>query len=265
MSSISRNTAHFIRALLVITAQMFSCGLASTNAQGGSGAASVPDPKNNPRVLFERGQAALQQGHLPEAEAAFRSVLVLDPNSTGAYANLGVVYMREKRWKSALAMLHKAEHLSPGVPDVSAFPRAAWLAAARRALASAPARDLSYGDPRGLLPLRTALAGYLARARGVAVTADRIVVCAGFSQALELLAQVLVARGAGLLAVETFGHDGHWQIARGGGLSDGFLWLAGTNTGCGWPVCWDVRMNIGMPLSTRSLYLRSFARPLFLA
>src|ERR1700683_1841311 len=22
-----------------------------------------------------------------------------------------------------------------------------------------------------------------------------------------------------------------------GGLSDGILWLAGTNTGCGWPVC----------------------------
>jgi GntR family transcriptional regulator/MocR family aminotransferase len=108
--------------------------------------------------------------------------------------------------------------LSPGVPDVSAFPRAAWLAAARRALASAPARDLGYGDPRGLLSLRTALAGYLARARGVAVTADRIVICAGFSQALELLAQVLVAGGARELAVETFGHDGHWQIASGGGL-----------------------------------------------
>src|SRR5580693_3181178 len=36
--------------------------------------------------------------------------------------------------------------LRPGFPDVSAFPRAAWLAAARRALAAGPARSLAgYG------------------------------------------------------------------------------------------------------------------------
>jgi len=63
--------------------------------------------------------------------------------------------------------------LRTGVPDVSAFPRQAWLTAGRKALAAAPARALSYTDPRGLPELRTALAGYLARARGVAVTPDR--------------------------------------------------------------------------------------------
>ena len=39
--------------------------------------------------------------------------------------------------------------LRPGVPDLSAFPRAAWLAAARRALTAAPAAAFGYGDPRG--------------------------------------------------------------------------------------------------------------------
>jgi len=109
--------------------------------------------------------------------------------------------------------------LRPGVPDVSTFPRAAWLAAARRALASAPASELGYTDPRGLLPLRAALASYLARARGVAVTPERVVVCAGFAQGLELLSQVLVAGGARQLAIESFGHSGHWRIATGGGLT----------------------------------------------
>jgi GntR family transcriptional regulator / MocR family aminotransferase len=109
--------------------------------------------------------------------------------------------------------------LRPGVPDVSAFPRAAWLAAARRALASAPAAALSYTDPRGLRPLREALAEYLARARGVAVTPDRVVVCAGYSEALGLLCQVLRARGASRLAVEGFGLPAHWQIVADGGLT----------------------------------------------
>jgi GntR family transcriptional regulator / MocR family aminotransferase len=109
--------------------------------------------------------------------------------------------------------------LRPGLPDVSAFPRAAWLAAARRALTAAPARDLiGYASPRGLLPLRQALAEYLARARGVVVTPDRIVVCAGFAQGLELLCDLLRAAGKHTLAVEAYGHEAHRRIAAAAGM-----------------------------------------------
>ena len=66
-------------------------------------------------------------------------------------------------------------NLRPGSPDVSAFPRQAWLAATRKALTAAPAEALGYCDPRGRPELRQALAGYLARARGVQVTPDRVV------------------------------------------------------------------------------------------
>ena len=109
--------------------------------------------------------------------------------------------------------------LRTGVPDVAAFPRQAWLAAGRKALAAAPARALSYTDPRGLPELRTALAGYLARARGVAVTPERVVVCAGFAQGLELLCEALRARGARTLAAEALGHQLHRRIAERGGLA----------------------------------------------
>src|SRR5271165_1037670 len=44
--------------------------------------------------------------------------------------------------------------LRPCAPDVSAFPRTAWLTAARKALAGAPSSDLSYADARGLEVLR---------------------------------------------------------------------------------------------------------------
>jgi GntR family transcriptional regulator / MocR family aminotransferase len=108
--------------------------------------------------------------------------------------------------------------LRPGSPDLSAFPRTAWLAASRRALATAPAGALGYADPRGLEVLRVALAGYLARARGVLVTPDRIVVCSGFAEGLQLLCQVLLARRADKLAVEACGPAGHRQIAVATGL-----------------------------------------------
>ncbi|MET0197363.1 MAG: GntR family transcriptional regulator, partial [Rhodococcus fascians] len=61
----------------------------------------------------------------------------------------------------------RPEHdLRPGRPDQSAFPRAAWMAAARRAVSGAPVDAFGPGDPHGRLELRRALAGYLARTRG---------------------------------------------------------------------------------------------------
>jgi GntR family transcriptional regulator / MocR family aminotransferase len=95
--------------------------------------------------------------------------------------------------------------LRPGSPDLSAFPRTAWLRAARRALAEAPFTALDYADPRGRPELRTALADYLARARGVRAGAERIVVCSGFTQAFWLLCQVLRSWGGGKLATEEYG------------------------------------------------------------
>jgi GntR family transcriptional regulator/MocR family aminotransferase len=118
----------------------------------------------------------------------------------------------------AAAAARNRYNLKPGIPDMTMFPRTAWLSAARKALTSAPARDLGYADPRGLEVLRVALAGYLARVRGVAVTPDRIVVCAGFSQGLELICLALRHRGVRALAVEAYGHAGHRQIAAGTGM-----------------------------------------------
>lgn len=108
--------------------------------------------------------------------------------------------------------------LRPGAPDLTAFPRAAWLSAARKALASAPAADLGYCDPRGLEVLRVAVAEYLGRTRGVRVAPDRIVVCAGFTQGLELVCEVLHASGTRSLAVEGYGHPGHREIVTRAGL-----------------------------------------------
>ena len=95
--------------------------------------------------------------------------------------------------------------LRPGVPDLTSFPRDAWLAAARRALRDAPFDALGYGDPRGRIELRRALAEYLARARGVAASPDRIVVCTGLVQGLHLVRAALDTTWA----AEAYGHAAH--------------------------------------------------------
>jgi len=92
-------------------------------------------------------------------------------------------------------------NLSPGSPDVSEFPRTAWVAATRRALADAPTEALRMGDPRGRPELRNALAEYLARARGVRTSPESIVICAGVRHAVELLTRAV----GGPIAVEAYG------------------------------------------------------------
>ena len=104
--------------------------------------------------------------------------------------------------------------LSPGSPDVSAFPRSAWLSATRHALAGASFGALGYGDPRGQPELRAALAEYVARARGVRATPDRVVVCSGFTQGFRLLCEALRARGARTLAIERYIQPATAEAAR---------------------------------------------------
>lgn len=108
--------------------------------------------------------------------------------------------------------------LSPGVPDLAGFPRAAWLRAERAVLAELSASDLGYGDPRGTPALRRAIAGWLARNRGIRVAADEVVVVAGVAQALGLLSRALRENGITEVAVEDPGSLGTRQHLRHGGL-----------------------------------------------
>ncbi|WP_326679234.1 MocR-like pyridoxine biosynthesis transcription factor PdxR [Streptomyces sp. NBC_01237] len=111
-----------------------------------------------------------------------------------------------------------AHSLKPGSPDLSAFPRAEWLKAARRALTDAPNEAFGYGDPRGRVELRTVLADYLARARGVYAAPERIVICSGFVHGLALLGRVLGQRRVREVAVEAYGLDVHWNLLTQAGL-----------------------------------------------
>ncbi|MEO3762728.1 PLP-dependent aminotransferase family protein [Streptomyces sp. B8F3] len=109
-------------------------------------------------------------------------------------------------------------NLLPGAPDAARFPRAAWAAAARRALTAAPSAAFGHQGPGGRGELRRALAGYLARARGVYAEPERIVVCAGFTGGVRLLAEVLRAEGVRRVAVEPYGLGLHRRLLTDAGL-----------------------------------------------
>ncbi|GAA1980301.1 PLP-dependent aminotransferase family protein [Kitasatospora viridis] len=109
--------------------------------------------------------------------------------------------------------------LRPGLPDVSAFPTRAWLAATRRVLTHARPEVFGGGDPQGRIELRTALADYLGRTRGVITTPDRIVITSGYYQGLGLLGGVLAASGTRTAAVEDPGHNLFREVVQRSGLT----------------------------------------------
>jgi GntR family transcriptional regulator / MocR family aminotransferase len=107
----------------------------------------------------------------------------------------------------------------PSTPDVSTFPRASWLRSLRTALATMTDADLGYGDPGGVAVLRTALADYLGRVRGVAAAPEHIVVTSGFWQGLGLVCRALAETGARRIAFEDPSHPEPRSIATHAGLA----------------------------------------------
>ena len=96
----------------------------------------------------------------------------------------------------------------PSIPELSTFPRTAWLRATRAALNALPDRYFGYSNPRGLTQLRRAVAEYLGRVRGVVADADQVVICNGFAHGLSLVARHLLDSGHSTFAVEDPGHGG---------------------------------------------------------
>jgi GntR family transcriptional regulator / MocR family aminotransferase len=184
------------------------------------------EPGTGRRVALERAiRFAIRDGRLvagtrmPSSRALARELEIARGTVVEAYALLAAEGYLIARQGSATRVADGANafDLEPGVspvvaapafdlrggrPNLDAFPRSWWLAAARRAFRDVSSRAFDYGDPRGRPELRQALASYLTRARGVQVSPSQLVVCSGFIQGLGLLAQALLWRGAFNLALE---------------------------------------------------------------
>jgi GntR family transcriptional regulator/MocR family aminotransferase len=103
-------------------------------------------------------------------------------------------------------------------PDVSQFPRAAWLRSIRRVLNETPHMSFAYLDGRGADELREALSDYLNRVRGTSAQPENMLICNGFAQGSRLLLQVLAASGFRRLAVEDPSDNELRDVAAAAGL-----------------------------------------------
>jgi GntR family transcriptional regulator / MocR family aminotransferase len=159
-----------------------------------------PNPAARPAPAIGPIMPIAQSTHSSRAESAFDRILV-GPNAESA----------DPRG------LHTARdliELRPGIPWSAGIEPAVW----RRAWRYAGTRPPSFWpDPHGLPELRTELAAYLRRSRGLSVTPPHVLVTRGVSSGLSLLASALLRPGD-KVGIEEPGYPSAREILRRAGM-----------------------------------------------
>lgn len=99
-------------------------------------------------------------------------------------------------------------------PALDVFPTALWSRVAARRLRRATRTLLLSGEALGYRPLREAIAGHLGPARGIACSADDVVVTSGTQQSLDLVSRLVLDEGDRVW-VEDPGYPGAAALLRG--------------------------------------------------
>lgn len=100
-----------------------------------------------------------------------------------------------------------------GIPALEHFPIGPWTKLLVRHSKAVTRSMLMYGDPKGYLPLRQAIAEYVRIARGVRCDTSQVIVTAGSRQALHLAAEVIL-NPKDRVCIEDPGYEGAVQAFR---------------------------------------------------
>jgi GntR family transcriptional regulator/MocR family aminotransferase len=100
----------------------------------------------------------------------------------------------------AQMVVNKNRHKVPidfwvGRPNARSFPTKTWRRLLLNNLSRSGANLTEYGNPAGLLSLRSAIANHLGPARGIRATPDQIIIVTGIQEALNIVARLFVERG----------------------------------------------------------------------
>ncbi len=143
-----------------------------------------------------------------------------DPDPGSGSGQLSLKKTKPQHSEDQAAPAQSASHLgfSDGTPDPRLLPRDELARAFRRALGSnAFLAPSGYGDPRGSLRLRVALAEWLTSTRALAVGPDDVLLTRGSQMALFLAARAVASSGEAI-AVETPGYPLAWAAFRAAGM-----------------------------------------------
>lgn len=94
-----------------------------------------------------------------------------------------------------------------GLPALDLFPRKQWSQLAQQVYTTAEPAVFGYDNPEGRPELRTALARYLQRTRGVSCQPAHILILSGASQAFSLLNKLLLSPNDGIVIEDPVNYE----------------------------------------------------------
>ncbi|MCR8645996.1 PLP-dependent aminotransferase family protein [Paenibacillus sp. N1-5-1-14] len=94
-----------------------------------------------------------------------------------------------------------------GIPALDLFPRKIWSQLTQQVLVEAPSDSFGYGSPEGRYELRSAIAQYVLRTRGVRCEPNQLVITSGATQGITLVAKLLVKPGEDFMIEDPITND----------------------------------------------------------
>lgn len=131
-------------------------------------------------------------------------------HGSGTYVAEGTAFALTHNKNSSLVDMHITADkgrkdvidFRPGIPALNLFPRKLWGEMYRRICMESSAEAFGYGRPEGRSELRETLARYLYKSRGVVCEPDQLIITTGATQALGLIAKLLLTEDQSDVIIE---------------------------------------------------------------
>lgn len=94
-----------------------------------------------------------------------------------------------------------------GIPDLNLFPKKIWGKLSQSVYNESHPSAFGYGNPEGRLELRHVLSNYLIKTRGVHCKPEQLVITSGATQALSLVAKLLISQGDEVIIEDPVTHE----------------------------------------------------------
>ncbi|MBR0667336.1 PLP-dependent aminotransferase family protein [Roseomonas hellenica] len=105
----------------------------------------------------------------------------------------------------------------PGVPDLAAFPHAAWARCLGSRARALRVHDLGYGAACGIRDLQEAILDHVAATRGVSARPEQVLILATTGAAIDVLARLLLRRDGDVAWMEEPGYPTAQALLRAAG------------------------------------------------
>ena len=145
----------------------------------------------------------------------FSEGYIISHKGSGTYVAQGVL-LEQMSTEQPLPLINNADFTKDredlidfrsGIPDLNLFPRKKWSTLSRQVYDESPAYVFGYDAPEGRFELRRILSSYLLKTRGVRCHPDQLVITTGATQALSLIAKLLLSPSDEVIIEDPITHE----------------------------------------------------------